>query len=254
MSTTDDLVNRIVRGVLETLQTPAVAVHSAPAVSTALSTPASTTKAVETSNELKLTQPVVTHELLEHSWKEQRRIVVSPKAVITPTARDFLKKRKLELVRSGTTTRSAESAKGSKESSESTATNRWRVFVVENHPQLDRVLEDISRSGSSRCEKSLPTSLPEAITSAITALARAEIVGGLLLTHQPLVAACRGNRTATIRAAAAAEVAGIREAKRQVGANLICFDPTGKSYFELRNLIRASIEGAAPATPKDWQD
>jgi hypothetical protein len=245
MTTDNDLIDRIVRGVLDSLQSPAVAVRSSAPVELVKAVPAA-----EPVNELRLTETVITAELLETNWKQQPRIAVASKAVLTPLARDYLKKRKIEVIRT--------MASGPKSSSPaanppSAGASRWRLFVVQTHPQLERIVEESNEKGAT-WERTLPASLSESIVTAVSSLLRAEVTGGVILTHQPLVASCRANRHAKVRAAAISDIAGINTAHRQIGPNLYCFDPTGKSYFELRNLFRAISSGGAPAPPEGWTD
>ncbi|MCC7422736.1 MAG: hypothetical protein IT428_20845 [Planctomycetaceae bacterium] len=259
MTTDNELIDRIVRGVLDTLQTPPVAVRSpsAPVAAVDETAKAEPAKAAPPVNELRLTETVITGELLESNWKQLPRVAVASKAILTPSARDFLNKHKIEVIRTGSRPAANPAKPGSSTAAPAVETNsavRWRVFVVQSHPQLDRVLEDATRGTSTKLDRVVPGSVNEATAAAITALTRAEIDGGILLTHQTLVAACKANRNAKVRAAAIRTVADLNEARRQLAPNLICLDPAGKSYFELRNLLKTSTTGPAPKAPASWTD
>lgn len=259
----DELIDRIVRGVLETLQSPADTVRSSPVAVTspAVAAPSASSAATPSTppapSPLTLGEMVITGPALEAAWKNQKQLQVAPKALLTPSARDFLKKRKIEVIRTGSRTAENPAKPGSSTAApavETGSTVRWRVFVVQSHPQLDRVLEDAIRGTSTKLDRIVPGSVHEATAAAITAITRAEIDGGIVLTHQTLVAACKANRNSKIRAAAIRTVADLHEARRQLAPNLICLDPAGKSYFELRNLLKTSITGPAPNAPASWTD
>jgi hypothetical protein len=262
MNLPDELIDRIVRGVLDTLQSPADTVRSSPvAVASpavvAPSAPPATPAAPPAPSQLTLGELVITGPALEAAWKNHKQLQVASKAILTPSARDFLKKRKIEVIRTGSRPAANPAKPGSSPATpavETSSTVRWRVFVVQSHPQLDRVLEDATRGTSTKLDRIVPGSVNEATAAAITAITRAEIDGGILLTHQTLVAACKANRNSKIRAAAIRTVADLNEARRQLAPNLICLDPAGKSYFELRNLLKTSVTGPAPKAPASWTD
>lgn len=259
----DELIDRIVRGVLETLQSPAVTVRSSPVAVTpptvAVSSPPSAAirSMTPAASPLALGEMVITGAALEAAWKNHTEILVASKAIVTPSARDFLKKRKIEVLRTGSRPAANPAKPGSSPTAPAVETNstvHWRVFVVQSHPQLDRVLEDAPRGTSAKLDCVVPGTINEATSAAITALTRAEIDGGILLAHQTLVAACKANRNSSIRAAAIRTVADLNEARRLLAPNLICLDPAGKSYFELRNILKTSITGPAPKALASWTD
>ena len=255
----DELIDRIVRGVLDTLQSPADTVRSSPVAvaspaAAAPSTPSALAPPVPPApSQLTLGEMVITGPALETAWKNQKQLQVASKAILTPSARDFLKKRKIEVIRTGSRPAANSAKPGSSTGTPAVETNstvRWRVFVVQSHPQLDRILEDATRGTFSKLSRVVPGSVHEATAAAVTAITRAEIDGGIVLTHQTLVAACKANRNSRIRAAAIRTVADLNEARRQLAPNLICLDPSGKSYFELRNILKTSITGPVPQAPE----
>ena len=259
MNLSDELIDRIVRGVLDTLQSPVDTVRSSPAAlaSSTVAAPAIHAAATQSPDpapsQLALGEMVITGAALEAAWKNHEQLQVASKAILTPSARDFLNKHKIEVIRTGSRPTANPAKPGSSTATSAVETNsavRWRVFVVQSHPQLDRVLEDATRGTSTKLDRVVPGSVNEATAAAVTALTRAEIDGGILLTHQTLVAACKANRNSSVRAAAIRTVADLNEARRQLAPNLICHDPAGKSYFELRNILKTSITGPAPKAPE----
>jgi hypothetical protein len=90
------------------------------------------------------------------------------------------------------------------------------------------------------------------VTLSVSGLCRGEFSGAAILTDDPERAACRANRNDRIRAAAVGSVADVKRINTQLGANLFALAPAERSFFELRNLLRAVVTGGTPAAPENW--
>jgi hypothetical protein len=104
------------------------------------------------------------------------------------------------------------------------------------------------------CVRELAGCDVDAADRAVSTLCRAEAEGVVVFTNRPEAVACRANRNSKVRGAAAENVARIRSIQRSIGANLLCIDPSDRSQFDLRNLLRETIAGETPVAPKGWRD
>jgi len=226
MSAEVALIDEIVSRVLKELRTKEAAAPSVPAA-----VPALTQNPVQrpANSEVAVTAAVVTGELLEKSIGGAKRVRVAPKAILTPSARDVVRQRGLEIVR--------ESAASTK-----APTAAWRVLISSAGPQVDSALDDLRSSGVG-FDRQLTGTTEEAVTAAISALSRGEVKGIVLLTGSPELAACLANRSERVKAVALRDVALLGDIRRQFEPNLIAIDPGNRNSFELRQILKGVVAG-----------
>jgi hypothetical protein len=186
-----------------------------------------------------LSEPVITAEILEKHAANIKDLRIGRRSVLTPSAHDFFRKHNIRWSRV-----SADAEKSS--ASEA----RWRAVVVVATNAVEAAFADAKLA---RWNRQLTGTWREAVDGAVSAVCRAEIDGAVVLCRETAAAACRANRNSRIRAAAVGSVADVRDFRRSLGVNLYCVDPTGKSSFELRNLLR-QIESSMPHVPADWKE
>ncbi len=186
--------------------------------------PASAAAAVEP--RFRLSQDIITADLLAENAAGQNAVEVSSRAIVTPSAKDWLRHNKVELTR-GTRTQASSASKSSD----------WLVVVHSAGETVEKVLEDASRSGSIGSDRE---SVANA-TSAAKAAGEAVAGGGrgvVVISGEPEVVACLANRSESVRAAVVADAAAVARVKAGLNGNVFVVDPAGRSYFELRNLLR----------------
>ena len=220
-------IDRIVQNVLKQLSPSAAGVRSevkaAPVkAAVAVTVPVARPVAVETA--VSLADMVITGDLLAERVKTAGgRILVSPKAILTPTAKDYIRIHRLEVVRSA----------GEKKGAATKAA--WKLIVVTNASAVDRLYPELGPAWS----RELLGCPDDAATLVISELSRGEIDGAVILARQSFRAACRANRHEKVRAAAVRDAAEVRAARGEMRLNTIAIDPSGKTYFELRNMFAA---------------
>ncbi len=174
-------------------------------------------------NELAISETVVTIATLAGKLTDIRRLVVSPRAVITPSARDLLKEKNITLVRS---LRSA-------------TPTTLRVALATTNTKFD--VSGIVRSlREHRVEVEQLASVGVAeVTKEV-----AEEVGksgkfGVLITSEITQTLCIANRQRGVRAAMANTRGDVNEIIKAVGANFIIVDPNRRSQFEVQRIVEA---------------
>ena len=231
MTMAADLVDRIVAGVLEQLKAPSAA---APATRPAAPNPY---KAME------IADAVITAGLLETRGLVAGPVVFAAKAILTPSAVDFLSSRKIAWTKSG----SATSAPGA-------VSTTWLVFVSRTTPAVESALEAVAQQPGVSWKRELVGCHREAARRAVGALCRGEGDGAIAFTGKPEALACHANRNGQVRAAAVDSLERVKRAKRTAGANLFAVDPEGQSVFALRGLLREIVSGGRPSAPADWSE
>ena len=224
MNANSELVEQIVQSVLEHLQSaaPAPRAESIPA-------------AAKAATSLTLSATVITGELLAEQAKGAKSLIVGKRAIITPSAHDYLRKHNIAWSRADATSKAASSAP------------RWRVYVSTATAGIDTAIEHANRQGVSLIREWSGTTA-DAVKQAVASLARAEIAGAVILTAEPARAACAANRHHALRAAELNNTAQLASLREQLGPNVYCIDPRGRSPFELRNLLQHAA-AYAPQMP-----
>jgi hypothetical protein len=223
MTNAAEMIDRIVAGVLEQLQAPAAEAAPAPRSTTAANGP------------LEIRDSVITAALLETRGVVAGPVMFAAKAILTPSAVDFLSSRKIKWTRAN------------KSPAAQTASAAWSVFVSRSTPALESALRTVARQPGVHWQR-------EAARRAVGALCRGECDGVIAFTGKPAALACRANRSTDVRAAVVETTAGIKRVTRTVGANLFAVDPGEQSVFALQSLLREIVAGGKPALPADWSE
>jgi len=235
--TEPDVIDRIVAGVLEQLRLPSAAaprpVESSPAPKPADS------KATA----IAIGDAVITGTLLEERGIISGPIVFGRKSVLTPSALDFLATRKLEWRRAESATRGSENISA-----------KWLAIVTRSTPVVTAALDLIAKEATAEWTRELSGCHREAATRSVGAICRGECDAVVIITRKPEAAVCRANRNPNVRGAVVVTAARVKAIKAQLGANLFAVDPTDRSAFELRNLLREIGSGGKPSPPSDWKE
>lgn len=237
MTTDTDLLEQIVSGVMRQLTSLSGEIRS--------DGPGTTepTSGTTTTNELLLTDNVITADLLSERLGRAAGLSIGPTSVLTPSARDWLRERNIVWHRQ-TQNRSAIAATES----------GWKVIVECPTPAVTAALDEGVGSTGHPWVTETADDFATAVRAAVSAVCRAETDGVVLFTSKSAAAACRANRNRKIRAAVVMGEACVRAVRRQMGANLLCVDPTGRTAWELKTILRELERGGWPTPPDNWQE
>ncbi len=228
-----EFVQRIVSDVMAQIATrPADVVSTTSVTSPGVSKPLSAT----------FDDKVVTAELLEQKARGLKEIQIAASAVLTPSARDFLAHHDIRF------TRQTDS------SNSETNGAHWRAILVQSTPAVINALDDLKRTSGIKVSQESAVDTSDAVERAASVLCRAEAHGVLVLADASQAIACLANRFKKVRAAVIDNAAMATTAKQQLSANLYCVSPSGKSFIELRNLLRQATRGGIPQPPAGWQN
>lgn len=151
-----------------------------------------------------------------------RELIVADKVVLTPCAREEIKRLGVSLVR--------------KEIKKETSIGYGSDGL---YPQLATVVLALSREGFTL--KALQT--PKDIESILLGKTAGEMVASgvmksaVLFCREPEAAACAANKLVGIRAAAVNNMMQAKRVIQAMGANLMVVEMPGRTYFEIRQVI-----------------
>lgn len=236
MTQPEEMIDRIVAGVLEQLRAPADAAPRSSISANSAPAPTPPGKTVEIRDE------VVTGTLLEERGVISGPLVFGPKSVLTPSALDFLASRKLDW-------RRADAGSGA-----AGPRGKWLAIITRSTPALAAALDLVAKDAAAEWTRELTGCHREAARRATSALCRGECDAAVIFTGKPEAAVCRANRNPKVRGAAVVAVARVKSLKEQLGANLFAIDPADRTAFELRNWLRELGSVGKPAAPSDWKE
>jgi hypothetical protein len=174
-----------------------------------------------------LTDSIISADVLAEKVAGRKTVVVGARAIVTPSARDWLRHNKVELIHGATATTVSAAMKSDK-----------LVITHSASQTIDRVLEDASRQSNGGWNRNSVESAEDAAKKAIGELRRASSRVIVVLTSEPEVVACLANRNEKVKAAVVADAAAVARVKSGLDGNVFVVDPAGRSFFELRNILR----------------
>lgn len=214
----NELIESIVSGVMNRLRRGSVSALSAPS-GNGLGTPAMAPSQVETT--ITVPDHVVTEAVLVERLGTARFARFAAKAVLTPTARDYLRTHGISWSHVN-----AAAANG---------TSAVLAIVVSDAAIVKEILSTALPSAT--CE--LLGCVDDAARLAIAEMARGQYAVTLIFTHKAHRAACLANRQSAVRAAAIRDANDIMAIASELHVNTWCLDPSKFGVFELRNAIKA---------------
>jgi hypothetical protein len=186
---------------------------------------------LERSTTFAIVDRVVTAELLASRLNGQKwaKVAICPKAVITPSAFDYLRTHKIVWHRN-----TAEAAPNPNK-----PITRWKALIVTATPSVLQAVEHTeSQTFGKQWSHELLGGVDEAITAATSAINRGEVSGMTVFADHAELIACRANRSERVNAAVVSDVQLIPALKQYMQLNLMVVRPSGRSFFELRNLLK----------------
>lgn len=194
-------------------------------VLTQISTRTETVKPVEATqtpepDKIEFSERVITAETLE-TVSPGATITVNERSIVTPAAKDLIRERKLIVSRSQSLMNS------------STGGERTSIAVVQYTDGLKRVLSELNSTN-----KEMFGCPDDAASFAISELCRAGATNVLIFAQQTYRAACLANRNRKAKAVAIRDAGEVKLVRKQLRANVWCIDPSDRSFFELKNLMK----------------
>ncbi len=180
---------------------------------------------------LAVTDRVVTAELLASrlNGKKWTKVAICPKAVITPSAFDYLRTHKIVWHRN-----TAEAAPNPNK-----PITRWKALIVTATPSVLQAVEHTeSQTIGKQWSHELLDGVDEAVSAATSAINRGEVSGISVFADHAELIACRTNRSERVNAAVVSDVQLIPVLKQYMNLNLMVVRSSGRSFFELRNLLK----------------
>jgi Ribose/Galactose Isomerase len=164
---------------------------------------------------------------LRRSLNGHRELVLSPRAIVTPLAADELRSRGVQVRRED------------EETPKQPAAARWGFAQDRPNPVVHSAVQAIEREGAPLKELQASGDEPCRWARAVAeCVASGACQGGVLFCHDPGLVCCVANKLPGLRAAAVLTVAQAARATLQLGANLLAVEMPGRTFFEVRQILR----------------
>jgi hypothetical protein len=186
---------------------------------------------------------VVTAEDLRRQLNGHRELVVPRRAVITPLAAEHLRADGIQVTR-----QDAEAAP-----SRPVAEKMWGFAQQRPHPTVGSAVQALRREGVGFRELEAPgQDLPCRWARKLAeCVARGECHGGVVFCEDPGLVCCVANKVAGLRAVPVHSVGQAARATLSLGANLAAVEMPGRTFFEVRQILRIFCLAGASACPDE---
>jgi len=178
---------------------------------------------------LQLEQRTISWGLIRDRLQGAKEVLVPAGAVVTPSVRDELRKRRIAL-------RFREESAGD---SPLPAGVVLGVAGRTNASGAALAAVTAETAAAERIDRDCVLEVVRHVSQAVAGQGRI----GVVLTDRPAVALCLANRQSSVRAAWGVSIASVREAAKLIGANLLVVNPAQHGLYELRGMIREFVGG-----------
>jgi len=175
---------------------------------------------------------------LRRSLNGHRRIVLQPSTVITPLASEHLRSQGVEIVH---------------EEQTPSASPAGRIGVAQDrpYPLVRSALAALARERLPLLE--WPSSGEDLLCRwarlLAEALVRGDCQGGVVFSQDPCLICCVANKLAGLRAAVVTTVEQAARATLTLGANLLAVEMPGRTFYEVRQIIRSLCQPGPCSCP-----
>lgn len=167
-------------------------------------------------------------------------LILSPSTIVTPLAEDQLREQGVRITRERLATSPASAV----------LQPAWGVAQERAHPLIDSALRSLEREGVAL--RSLPPcdGIECRWAQALAAcLRRGACCGGVVFCGDPGLVCCVANKTVGVRAVAVTTVSQAARATLTLGANLLAVEMPGRTFFEIRQILRTLCLTATACPP-----
>lgn len=175
-------------------------------------------------------KPVLAEADLLPVLNGHRKVVLNGRTVITPSARDYLKAQDIAV-----------------ETEPCSQPGTWGFGQERPYPLIQSALQSLQREGITfRPFEEKDGLLCHWAKALAECIARGECQGGVILSDDPNLICCVANKVPGIRGAAVHSIQGAARATLNMGANLLAVEMPGRTWFEIRQILRLACSTTQP--------
>lgn len=176
---------------------------------------------------VRLQDNVVTEDTLEATVNGHQVVEVGERTIVTPTGRDWLRRRNVELIRG----KSSVSITGG-------SVKTGFAIVHSSNEAVEKAVDHFVTTASWKQERA--GNRKDAVRQAGIAV-RGDTSPVIVISSEPEAVVCEANRDPNVRAAVITDATAVARVKESMQGNLFVISPAGRSYFELRHLLHSLV-------------
>jgi hypothetical protein len=183
---------------------------------------------------------VVTAAGLERRLNGHHELVLPASAILTPAAVDHLRDRGVRISRQPPEAANA-----------APAATAWGYSQDRPYPLVSSAVQSLGREGMSWKDLTLagsesPCRWARAVAECV---ARGECLGGVVFCQDPGLVCCVANKVAGLRAVTTNTIGAAARTTLTLGANLLIVEMPGRTFFEVRQILRILCQPGQPVCP-----
>ncbi len=188
---------------------------------------------------LRCPERLVTATALERRLNGHHELVLPASAILTPAAADHLRDRGVRISRQTPEAVNAAHAAA------------WGYSQDRPYPLVGSAVQSLGREGLSWKDLTpaggeSPCRWARAVAECV---ARGECQGGVVFCQDPGLVCCVANKVAGLRAVTTNTIGAAARATLTLGANLLIVEMPGRTFFEVRQIMRIVCQPGQPACP-----
>jgi hypothetical protein len=182
-------------------------------------------------------------EDLRRHWNNQRELVVSPRTLLTPLAVDELRAKGVHIRRQPTAANTGDQVAAS-------AVGPWTYAQERPDSAVIAAVTALEREGITWSPQNLGSDFVAAWLQSVRESAR-KGAGCVLFCLNAALMCCLANKVAGLRAATVANALQAGRAFATLGANVLVVQMPGRTFFEIRQILRTAATAPTPDCPTD---
>jgi hypothetical protein len=177
-------------------------------------------------------------EDVRRSLNGHRELVLTPRAIVTPLAAEELRGRGVRVRREETEPPRTQAA-------------RWGYAQDRPHAVVRTAIDALGREGAAFRELTGDCRGEECRWAKVAAecIGTGSCQGGVVFCSDPGLVCCVANKLPGLRAVAVASVAQAARATLTLGANLLAVEMPGRTFFEVRQILRTVCQASGTCPP-----
>lgn len=184
---------------------------------------------------------VFTADDLRRHWAGQRELSLTSRALLTPLAVDELRARGIRITRQ-------EVAVGGGAGNTASA---WGYWQEKPDSLVASAVAGLGREGLTVALLPAGGNSPAAAVRSVAAWLDKKNHGSVLFGADAALLVLLANKVPGLRAAAVTSALHTARALTTVGANVLVVEMPGRTYFEVRQILRTAVSRGAPACPPE---
>ena len=191
---------------------------------------------------LELHDAVITEAMIKLSHRREQTIRIAPKAILTPTARDYIRSQNISVIRSG------------KANGNATRSSAQSGKIIASHlpDSVQSLLADVRRNAQAVWSVETESGVLPVVERVRSIICRGEAPQAVVFAKNCQRVSCLVNRNPHCRATVVKGANDVRTARAEIGANVICVDLLQPTFIGLREILRASAKTMNQISEPDW--